>query len=720
MTRQVTKRLLTVLLTVVICVLWLIPAADPRGHTASAQTLANGLVVSGDFKGAGYTQIASLFDPADNLGVRISVLDRTSPEDKFTANPWYQSGENTLDLGRMKVAATDVNSDGKTDIVALYDDGGTSVRILVWLSNGTSFVYQGPQGWWRSDSYAWSRTKALLAGTFSTSGRSGLLSIYQYDNFDMRIHSFESDGKQFVYGGNQGVFDSGVGQYDTARARFAVGHFTRPDGPDQVASIYQYPNLKIGVHVFTPTPSGLQPVNGWAGVWQSSEGAYDLSRAKIVAVDYDGDHLTDLLSFYWYDNGSVRVHAFNATKSLAFTSPFGIAVFAPFSMPWLQTQLVAGDWNKDGFGDLATLTSLDDGSTHVGVLRSNAEFVGAPRTLAWSFDAWVTPAAELANAACTECWPLTGMPTASGSPVTRRPLAVKIDNAPTGRPHHGISQADMVVELLVEGNITRLAAYFHSQDAAEIGAVRSVRFSDRYTTPMVRGVLVFSGGSQLMMDLVYADMANGNYVGVSPQLGEGNSFYRSGVDGKVIPHNLFTSTAALRTAANGVGGAAPVNVPRWGFLKTVDHAPTAGGFLGARTAITLNIPYRVDAAVRYDYDPSTKTYARYQSDGNSYQREVDGANGVAIAARNIVVINTDVWATEVRDDAGGAQSLDMRLVGTGHASIFRDGRRQEATWYRSSWFDPFTFYTDQGEKVLLSPGQTWTHILPVDWAVPSN
>ncbi len=163
-----------------------------------------------------------------------------------------------------------------------------------------------------------------------------------------------------------------------------------------------------------------------------------------------------------------------------------------------------------------------------------------------------------------------------------------------------------------------------------------------------------------------------------------------------------------------------MNVPKWGFLKTVDHAPTAGGFLGARTAVTLSIPYRVDAAVRYDYDPNTKTYARYQSDGTTYQREIDAANGVAIAARNVVVINTDVWATEVRDDAGGAQSLDMRLVGTGHASIFRDGRRQEATWYRSSWFDPFTFYTDRGEKVLLSPGQTWTHILPVDWAVPSN
>src|SRR5438445_8379557 len=124
-TWQVMKRPLTVLLTVVICVLWLIPTADPPSHTASAQTLANGLVVSGDFKGAGYTQIASLFDAADNLGVRITVLDRTGADDKFTASPWYQTGENTLDLGRMKVAAAAVTSEGETHIVAVYADGVT-------------------------------------------------------------------------------------------------------------------------------------------------------------------------------------------------------------------------------------------------------------------------------------------------------------------------------------------------------------------------------------------------------------------------------------------------------------------------------------------------------------------------------------------------------------------------------------------------------------------
>ena len=187
-----TKRLLTFLLTLVTCVVWLVPSVSPGGGVANAQTLANGFVVSGDFKGAGSSQIASLYDSGDNLGLRISVLDRAGATDQFTASVWYESAANTLDLGRMKVAATDVNFDGKTDLVALYDDGGTSVRILVWTSTGSGFSFTGTQGWWRSDSYAWSRTKAILAGNFSGAGHNGLLFIYQYDNFDMRIHYFES------------------------------------------------------------------------------------------------------------------------------------------------------------------------------------------------------------------------------------------------------------------------------------------------------------------------------------------------------------------------------------------------------------------------------------------------------------------------------------------------------------------------------------------------
>ena len=706
------RRLASFVLTLILSLTWLIPTAVPLQHLADAQTPAAGAPLTGDFKGTGGSQIATISDPGDNLTLRIQVLDRDATTGKFVPMDWYASVPGTFDLGRMKWAATDANFDKKTDLIALYDDGGTSVRLLVWLSTGTSFAFTGTGGWWSSNGYAWSRTKAIIAGNFSAVGHNGLLFIYQYDDFDMRIHYLESDGTKFIFTGNQGVYDSGPGQYDTARARFVVGRFTRTDGPDQIASVYQYANFQIKIHVFDPTPTGLQPVNGWGGVWASDVNTYDISRAKFVATDVDGDKKTDLLGFYWYGDGSVRVHIFRGAQNLALVSTDGIATFPPFSMPWLETRVVAGDFNKDGRGDLALLTSLIDGSSHVGTLLSNGS------TLAWTFDTWVS-APGLSNR-CANCWPLNGQPLLPGQNPNHRTLAVKIDNAPDARPHYGISQADIMVELLVEGFITRLAGYFHSQDPGTVGAVRSVRYSDRYTTPMVRGVLVASGASQSTSDFINADVANGNYVIVSPQFGEGASFFRAGYDGKVAPHNLFTTGAAIRQGAANEGGAGPITVPSWDFLTSPTHQPTAGGFFGAVPASVIEIPYRPTAAVRYLYDPSTNTYARYQSNGSSYIREVDAANNVPINAKNVVVINTDVITTNVQEDAGGAFSLDMRLTGTGPAVVFRDGRRQDGTWYRATWFDPFTFISQNGERILLSPGQTWLHIVPTDWSIPSS
>src|SRR5438874_3962272 len=405
------RRPVSFLLSLVISLAWLIPTAAPLQHQAEAQTPAAGVPVTGDFRGTGASQIAMISDPSDSLALRIQVLDRDTTTGKFVPADWYTTPANTFDIGRMKWAAIDANFDGKTDLVALYDDGGTSVRLLVWLSTGTGFTLAGPSGWWSSTGYAWSRVKAIVAGNFSAVGHSGLLFIYQYDNFDMRIHYLESDGGKFIYTGNQGVYDSGPGQYDTTRARFVVGRFTRTDGPDQIASVYQYPDFQIKIHVFDPTPQGLQPVNGWGGVWSSGVNTYDISKAKFVAADVDGDKKTDLLGFYWYGDGSVRVHLFRGSQNLALVSTDGIAFFAPFAMPWLETRVVAGDFNKDGKGDLALLTSLVDGSSHVGTLLSN----GA--TLAWSSDAWVSAAGL--NNRCTACWPLNGQPIIVGQNPNR-------------------------------------------------------------------------------------------------------------------------------------------------------------------------------------------------------------------------------------------------------------------------------------------------------------
>jgi len=709
-------RLLAFFLTLVLS-LSLVPTLQPGGGSASAQTLANGFTLVGDFRGTGAQEIASIYDPNDDFGLRIVVLDRGA-DGKFTHTEWFHEGANHFDLSRMKPVAVDLNADKKTDIAVLYNDGGFTVHIVVWLSTGTSFAYTGNAGWWRHTNFDWNRAQGLLAGVWDGTPKTGLLIPYMLDNFQLKFLYLIATGSGLFYAGDGGAYDSGPGQVDASKARFLTGHFTRTDGVDQVAMIYQYPNFRIGVHVFDPSPRGIQPIGGWSGMWISPDGFFDITKAKWATGDVDGDGKTDILTMYSYADGSSRVHLMSAASRFALLQVGGIATLSAAMVSWSNTALVAGDWNQDGKADAATVTALGDGTTHVGALNNTgtSAFVFQP-------DTWITPPNEVQKLACVSCWPLNGMPVVAGGPSPlRRPLAVKIDNAPAARPHYGISQADMVIELLVEGFITRLAAYFHSQDPDTIGAVRSVRFSDRYTTPMVRGSLVFSGASQLMEGLVRADIERGAYVGVSPQLGQGSTFYRTNVDGKVAPHNLFTSSQALREATASVGGGGPVDVPRWDFLASVDHPDTTGGFIGSVGAVNVMIPYRLDARVLYNYDPGTKSYIRRQSASNAlnYVREVDGMNGQEIRARNIVIINTDVWATDVHDDAGGAASLDMRLTGVGKASIFRDGRRQDGTWSRASYTDPFVFTNFYNQKMYLSPGQTWIHILPADWDVPSS
>jgi hypothetical protein len=145
--------------------------------------------------------------------------------------------------------------------------------------------------------------------------------------------------------------------------------------------------------------------------------------------------------------------------------------------------------------------------------------------------------------------------------------------------------------------------------------------------------------------------------------------------------------------------------------------PLAGGFGSSAAAAAITVPYRAGFGVRYQYDPGSRTYARF----NEGVREVDGTSGQAVAAKNIVVIQTQVrLTTEWGLDPAGTPKLDMVLLGTGNGIVFRDGRRQEVTWTRPDIFDVFTLRNAAGEPVRLGPGQTWIQIVPNDWTIPSQ
>ena len=93
----------------------------------------------------------------------------------------------------------------------------------------------------------------------------------------------------------------------------------------------------------------------------------------------------------------------------------------------------------------------------------------------------------------TSVSPLTGLH--QGSPPKNAAIMVKIENTSSGQPQYGVDQADFVVEQLVEGGATRLAAFFYSSLPAKVGHVRSARTMDVDLAEPIDATILASGGA---------------------------------------------------------------------------------------------------------------------------------------------------------------------------------------------------------------------------------
>src|SRR5258708_31475760 len=188
--------------------------------------------------------------------------------------------------------------------------------------------------------------------------------------------------------------------------------------------------------------------------------------------------------------------------------------------------------------------------------------------------------------------PLTGLAVDDPTLLKRRPLAVKISNAPPlVRPHAGIGDADLVFEHLTEGRLTRFTGVFWTHSPPLVGSIRSARLIDLEIAQMYDAIFAFSGASggvrEKIFNSLFADRAFEG-VTVGPPL-----FYRD--DSIDVPHNLFGSPAEMWKRAQE---------------KAVDSLPQPlGGMLFSPTPQTLGDPGNV---ITVDYGP-TQAEWRYDT-----------------------------------------------------------------------------------------------------------
>jgi hypothetical protein len=286
--------------------------------------------------------------------------------------------------------------------------------------------------------------------------------------------------------------------------------------------------------------------------------------------------------------------------------------------------------------------------------------------------------------------PLTGVAGDYGDRLNRPAIYVKIDNHEQARPQAGLNEADLVIEERVEGNITRLAAVFHSTDADPVGPVRSTRSTDIDLAALFGRPLYASSGGN---DHVLALLRKANVVDVGHNQG-GAAFYRQ--SGRAAPHNLFTSTEGLRAKA---GETPPAPAPI--FTYRAAGAPLA---VGAVPAGGVRLSFGGAEISRFTWDAATETWLRNQS-GTPH---LDAA-GRQAAPRNVVVL-------EIQYTSGISKPHGV-TTGEGRALVFTAGNVIEGRWVRPGAGDPLRLLGPDGLPIALTPGQTFLELPSAGGAV---
>lgn len=296
--------------------------------------------------------------------------------------------------------------------------------------------------------------------------------------------------------------------------------------------------------------------------------------------------------------------------------------------------------------------------------------------------------------------PLTGLPLANPALLNRRPLNVRIDNAPPARPQSGLGSADIIFETLAEGGITRFTAVFLCSAAdADIGPIRSARLIDLQLEPMFKAILVHVGAAAPVTDMIWSSEVG--EFDFDPVLRGTPGFGR--IPSRPSPHNVYTSIGTLWSVAGSRGMVGPVDLQGLSF----DANAPAGGV----RANVVRVPYSAVSDVSYTYNDGRYTKLLGGAP------HVDANTGQPIRLANVIALYAKATYTSVLEDGVTSRSLHFNVQGAGNALLVRDGLAYSITWYREGRNILFHFRDVHGNPIPLKPGPTIVNIVPLELRV---
>ena len=273
--------------------------------------------------------------------------------------------------------------------------------------------------------------------------------------------------------------------------------------------------------------------------------------------------------------------------------------------------------------------------------------------------------------------PFTGEPVRVLNPV----LAVKIDNIVHARPQTGLTHADIVYVLPVEGGLSRFLAIFSSGYPPVVGPVRSAREDDlQVLRQFGRPAFAYSGATPALLRYIHRSARI-----VDLYAGTARGYYRD--NSRVAPYNLYAHTGQLLAQAPGASRARDIGF-RFG-------PPPPGGIVTG------------SASVSY---PAASFKFTWSAAKGRWLVSMDGAaavttDGGPLAPATVVIQHTTVRTSRFLEY--GKPPPFAESVGSGTAEVLRDGKAWMTHWSRPDAEAGTTFTTTSGQRMTFATGQIW-------------
>ena len=302
--------------------------------------------------------------------------------------------------------------------------------------------------------------------------------------------------------------------------------------------------------------------------------------------------------------------------------------------------------------------------------------------------------------------PLTGLRQLYDSSKVR-PVSLVFDNVSVASPQSGISKVDILIEMMVEGGISRLVGITNDYVDADgeptldvFGPIRSTRPYMISLSQAFGSLMVGAGGSPQAYEMIqkfgfpYVDGVNdryalqGFYRDVDRYKNDGYEHslmvHGKGIE-KIAEFNSYSLTAQTTNAFN--------------FIEEGKTMYLSGG-----SATHVILKYSLYQQVQLVYSSQTGTYYRYQHGDVPH---LDAENGEQLNFRNVLILFAQT--NNIEGDTEGR--LNVQTTGVGEGYYISDGRYVPIRWSRASDTSELSITGMSGEKLTINRGKTFISVV---------